>query len=118
MSKENSKQRVACCPRTLRCGRADTFERGQWSGRVGLGLDEREGGQVLDLARVEVGLEREVVVVQRLVVRQLRQEQGPVEAAVVADREFLGQHQVEEVEIAELALLGPAGQLVVLRYVE
>lgn len=44
-------------------------------GRVRLALDERESGQVLDLARVEVGLEGEVVLVERLVMRQLREPQ-------------------------------------------
>lgn len=60
-------------------------------GGVRLGLDEGEGCQVLDLARVEVGLEREVVFLQRLVVRQFRQPQALAEAAVVADGQFLGQ---------------------------
>jgi hypothetical protein len=87
------------------CGRAE-----QGDGR--LVLDEGEGGEVLDLARVEVGLEGEVVVVQRLVVRQPRQPQALTEAAVVLHREFLGQHPVEEREVAHLCLVSPLDVLV------
>lgn len=79
---------------------------------VGLLLDEGQGGQVLDLARVELGLEGEVVVLQRLVVRQLRQPQAVAETAVVADSEFLGQHQIEQVEVAHLGLIRPLDVLV------
>lgn len=39
--------------------------------------------------------------------RQLRQPQAVAEAAVVADGEFFGQHQVEEVEVAHFRLVGP-----------
>jgi hypothetical protein len=46
------------------------------------------------------------------VVRQFRQSQALAEAAVVTDGEFLGQHQIEEVEVAHLRLVGPAGVLV------
>lgn len=77
-----------------------------------MGLDEREGGQVLDLARVEVGLEREVVLIERLVVRQPGEPQALAEAAVVADSQFFGEDQVEEFEVAHLRLVGPAGELV------
>lgn len=76
---------------------------------VRLALDERECGEVLDLAWVEVGLEGEVVLVERLVVRQLREPQALAEAAVVADGQFLGKDQVEEVEVAHLPLVGPPG---------
>jgi len=47
----------------------------------GLG-DEAEGGEVLDLADVEVGLEGEVEVVEGLVVGQAGDVQGAGEAAV------------------------------------
>ncbi|MBB5936393.1 hypothetical protein FHS42_003468 [Streptomyces zagrosensis] len=80
--------------------------------RVGLGLDEREGRKILDLARVEVGLEGEVVLIQRLVMWQPRQPQALTEAAVITDGEFLGQDQVQEVEVAHLRLVGPSGELV------
>lgn len=43
--------------------------------------------------------------------RQLREPQPLAEAAVVADGEFLGQDQVEEVEVAHLPLVGPPGVL-------
>ena len=65
---------------------------------VRLALDEREGGEVLDLARVEFGLEGELVLVERLVVRQPGQSQALAEAAVVADGQLPGQNQVEKVE--------------------
>jgi hypothetical protein len=81
--------------------------RTQQSG-VGLGLDEGEGGKVLDLARVEFGLEGEVVLVQRLVVRQLGQPQARAETAVVTDGQLLGQDEVEEVEVAHLRLVRAA----------
>lgn len=84
---------------------------GPEQGCVGLGLDERQRGEVLDLARVEFGLEREVVVVQRLVVRQLRDPQTGAEAAVFTDGEFFGENQVDEVEVAHLGLVGPLGVL-------
>lgn len=53
------------CRRT-RLGLADSG----WpeEGRVGLGLHERQGREVLDLARVDSRLEGEVVLVQCLVV--------------------------------------------------
>jgi hypothetical protein len=79
---------------------------------VRLAVDEREAGEVFDLARVEFGLEGEVVLVQRLVVRQLRQSQALAEAAVVADGELFGQDQVKEVEVAHLRLVGATGVLV------
>lgn len=43
---------------------------------------------------------------------QPREPQALAEAAVVADGEFLGEDQVEEVEVAELALVRSAGELV------
>jgi hypothetical protein len=46
-------------------------------GGIRLVLDERQGGEVLDLARVEVGLEGEVVLVERLVVRPAGRAAGP-----------------------------------------
>ena len=78
-------------------------------GRVGLALDEGQSGEVLDLERVEFELEGEVVVVQRLVVRQPRQPQALAEAPVVADTEFFAEDEVEEIEFA---LLSPLGVLV------
>lgn len=47
-------------------------------------FDEGQGGQVFDLARVELGLEREVVLIDRFVVQQPGEPQALVEAAVVA----------------------------------
>lgn len=81
-------------------------------GGVRLAVDEGEAGKVFDLAWVELGLEREVVLVQRLVVRQLGQPQALAETAVVANGQLLGEDQVEEVEVAHLRLVGPAGVLV------
>ena len=45
-------------------------------------------------------------------VRQLQESQALAEAAVVADGQFLGKDQVEEVEVAHLPLVGPPGVLV------
>lgn len=81
-------------------------------GGVRLRPNEGQGGEVFDLAKVEFGLEREVVLVERLVVRQFREPQPLAEALVAGDGQFLGQHQVEEVEIARLGLVGLAGVLV------
>ena len=39
--------------------------------------------------------------------RQLREPEAVAEAAVVTDREFLGEDQVEQVEVAHLRLVGP-----------
>ncbi|GAA3493981.1 hypothetical protein GCM10019016_010800 [Streptomyces prasinosporus] len=81
-------------------------------GNVGLVVDEGEGAQVFDPARVEVGLEGEVVVLQRLAVWQFRQPQPVAEPAVVTAREFPGQHQVDQIEIAHLGLVSPLEVLV------
>jgi hypothetical protein len=67
---------------------------------VGLRLDEGEGGTVFDLARVELGPTREVVLIQRLVVRQPGRPQAVAEATAVADGWLLGEDQVEEVGLA------------------
>ena len=48
---------------------------------VGFGVDEGEGGEVADLAGVEVGLEGEVELVQCLVVRQAGEFQRVAEPA-------------------------------------
>lgn len=45
-------------------------------------------------------------------VRKLREPQALTGAAVVADGEFLGEDQVEEVEVAHLSLVGRPGVLV------
>ncbi len=45
-------------------------------------------------------------------VRQLGQPQALPEAPVVTNGEFLGQDQIEEVEVAHLGLVRPAGVLV------
>jgi hypothetical protein len=46
------------------------------------------------------------------VVWQPRCPQALAEAAVVADGEFLGEDQVEEILVAELSLVRPPGELV------
>lgn len=79
---------------------------------LALGLDEGEGRQVFDLPGIELGLKREVVLVECLVVRQLGQPQALSEAPVVTNGEFLGQDQVEKVEVAHFGLVCPAGVLV------
>jgi hypothetical protein len=58
---------------------------------VGLVLDELEGGEVADLAGVQVGLEGEVEAVQALVVGQARQLEGVVEASAFPDADFFFQ---------------------------
>ena len=80
-------------------------------GDVGLGVDERQGGEVADLAGVEVGLEREVELVQGLVVRQPGQLQRVAEPAAFAQPEFFLEHQVDEVEVAHLGGLGAVDEL-------
>jgi hypothetical protein len=79
---------------------------------VGLGLDEAEGGQVADLAGVQVGLEGEVEAVQALVVGQPRQLEGVAEPAALADADLFFQDQVEEVQVAHGLLFGPVDQAV------
>jgi hypothetical protein len=55
---------------------------------VGLLLDEAEGGEVADLAGVQVGLEGEVEAVQALVMGQARQLQGITKAAAFAEADL------------------------------
>ena len=74
--------------------------------RVGLALDERQAGQVPDLAGIELGLVGEVVVVDRLMVRHLGGAQRVVEPAFLADGELFLQDQVQEVEVAHLRGIG------------
>lgn len=81
-------------------------------GGVRLGLDKRESGEVLRPCGDEVGLEGKVVLIERPVVRQPRQPQALVEAAVDTDGEYFGEDQLEELEVARLRLVRPAGQLV------
>nr|BFD86935.1 hypothetical protein StreXyl84_63360 [Streptomyces sp. Xyl84] len=57
-------------------------------------------------------MEGEVVLVERLVVRQPGEPQALTETAVVADGEFLGEDQVEEVEVVHLSLVGPPDVLI------
>jgi hypothetical protein len=86
----------------------------RWAEEAGirLGLDEAEGGQVADLAGVQVGLEGEVEGVQALVMRQPRQLQGVVEAAALAQADLLLKGQVDELQVAHRGLFGPGDQSV------
>jgi hypothetical protein len=79
---------------------------------VGLGLGEAEGGEVADLAGVQLWLEGEVEGVQALVVGQARQLQGVVEAAAFAQADLFFQDQVEEVQVAHGGLFGPGEERV------
>jgi hypothetical protein len=79
---------------------------------VGLGLDELEGGQVADLAGVQVGLEGEVEAVQALVVGQARQLEGVGEPSAFPDADLFLQDQVDELQVAHGGLLGPGDQRV------
>jgi hypothetical protein len=79
---------------------------------VGARLDELEGGQVVDLAGVQLGLEGEVEAVQALVVGQARELEGVGEASTFPDADLLFEDQVEELQIAHGLLLGPGDQLV------
>jgi hypothetical protein len=58
------------------------------------------GGQVADLAGVQLRLEGEVEAVQALVVRQPRQLERVAEPAALAHADLFFQHQVEEVQVA------------------
>jgi hypothetical protein len=75
-------------------------------------LDEAEGGQVADLAGVQVGLEGEVEGGQAFVVGQARQLEGVAEPAALADADLLFQDQVQEVQVAHGLLLGSVDQAV------
>jgi hypothetical protein len=70
-------------------------------GDVGFGWDELQRGEVADLADVQVGLEGEVELVRRLVVRQPGQFQRVAEPAALTQPEFFFQQQVDEVEVAQ-----------------
>ena len=74
---------------------------------VGLGFDELQRGEILDLAGVQAGLEGEVELVQRFVVRQPGQFQGVAEPAALAQPDLFFEQQVDEVEVAHLRSLGP-----------
>jgi hypothetical protein len=72
-------------------------------------LDELQGGQVVDLADVQIGLEREVELVEGLLMRQGGGAQRVLESASFADAEFFLQQQVDEVQVAHLVgLRAPA----------
>ncbi len=71
-------------------------------------LDELQLGQGQDAIAVERGLEREVEAGQRLDGRQPRHHQRRLDAARFAQRQFLGQEQVDGFERAHLATLDPA----------
>ncbi|GGV55406.1 hypothetical protein GCM10010245_87780 [Streptomyces spectabilis] len=75
------------------------------------GLDEGQSGEVFDLAWVKVGLEGKVAIIECFMVRQPGEPQALAEVAVVPDGEFLGEEQVEEVEIAELTLVRASVEL-------
>jgi hypothetical protein len=80
-------------------------------GDVGLGAHELQGGQVADLAGVECGLEGEVELVQRLVVRHPRQLQRVAEPAPFTQAELFLEQEVDEVEVAHLSGLGAVHEL-------
>ena len=61
---------------------------------------ERQRGEVADLAGVEVGLEREVELGEGLVVRQPGELQRGLEASAFAQPELLDEEQVDEVAVA------------------
>ena len=73
---------------------------------------ERQRGEVADLAGVEVGLEREVELGEGLVVRQPGElERGP-QPASFAQPEFLAEEQVDEVAVAHGVGLGPVDEVI------
>jgi hypothetical protein len=77
---------------------------------VGFLLDEAEGGQVADLAGVQLGLEGEVEGVQALVVGQARELERIAEPPALPDADFLLQEQVDKLQVAHGGLLGPGDQ--------
>ena len=79
-------------------------------GDVGVRPDEPEGGEVADLAGVEIGLEREVELVEGLVVRQPGEFERVPEPAALPDADLFLEGEVEEVEVAELGGLGAGGE--------
>jgi hypothetical protein len=70
-------------------------------GDVGPVGHERQRREVADLAWVEVGLEREVELVDGFVVGQAGELQCVAEPASLTQAEFLFQEQVDEFEVAE-----------------
>jgi hypothetical protein len=80
-------------------------------GDVGSGLDELQGGQVVDLAGIQVRLEREVELVQGSLVGQCGGAQRVVEAASFADAEFFLKQQIDEVQVAHLVGFGAPGEV-------
>ncbi len=89
----------SCRPRAGRAGR-------RWT----CAPDEPEGGEVADFAGVEVGLEGEVELIEGLVVRQPGELQRVAEPAALPHPDLFLEHQVEEVQVAQLCGLGPGGQ--------
>jgi hypothetical protein len=79
---------------------------------VGLGLDEPEGGEVADLAGVQVGLEGEVEGVQALMVGQPRELEGVSEPPAFPHPDLFFQEQVDELQVAHGGLLGPGEERV------
>ena len=71
-------------------------------GHVGLRFHELEGGQVTDLAGVEVGLERKVELVEGLVVGQPGEFHGVAEPAAFSEAELFLEQEVDEVEVPHL----------------
>jgi hypothetical protein len=79
---------------------------------IRLVLDEAEGGEVADLAGVQVGLEGEVELIEALVVGQARQLQGVGEPPALPHADLFLQQQVDELQISHGGLLGPGDQRV------
>ena len=83
---------------------ADT--RGSDHQNVGFLLDEPQRGEVFDEPAVEGGLCGEVELLECFVGGELRESHPPVEAALLACRDFSGEEVVQELRVAGLLALG------------
>ena len=81
-------------------------------GDVAVGCDERERGEVADLADVEIGLEGEVELLEGLVVGQPGQLQRGAEPAPFAQAEFFAEDGVDELAVAHAVGLGAVDEQV------
>src|SRR4051812_41853057 len=76
---------------------------------VALVLHAGQRGQVADLARIQVGLEGEVELLEGLAVRQAGKVQRVAEPSAFAVADLLVQDEIEQLQVAQLFGLG-AGQ--------
>ena len=79
-------------------------------GHVGAALHEGKTGKVLDLAPVEIGLEGEIELIERLLVGKPGELERVSKSLAFPDARLLLQDKIEEFEIADADRIGPLGQ--------